>query len=241
MQVPIVRTVCSPRQYARAFIKAWRALGYDSSPTKEQCGVLYAQWMVETGGAACWCWNIGNVKVTQGQVNAGVPWFDLPGTWEIKNGKRIVLADGDPGRRFRAFGSLDEAMGEHLAFLRNKRYRLCWPFVEGGDPVGFTHALKAGGDGEEGTWDDYFTAPVGDYVKLMKSHFAYWLKSSAFGDAIAELAEQDEIETVPDGLTPGVDYRAEQEPRIVYAMPPTVMYDLTRDPDSEPPPPGDAA
>ena len=241
MQVPIQRTVASPRQYAKAFIKAWLALGYATTPTQAQVGVLYAQWMVETGGAACWCWNVGNVKVTQGQVDAGVPWFDLPGTTEFINGVKKTLQPGDPGRRFRAFYSLDEAMGEHLAFLRNKRYRLCWPFVEAGDPVGFTHALKAGGDGKEGTLDDYFTAPVGDYVKGMQGHFAYWLKSPAYADALAEVLDEDEIETVPDGLTPGVDYRAEAEPRIVYAMPETVLYDLTRDPDSEPPTPPDEA
>jgi hypothetical protein len=231
MQTTIKRTVASPRQYAKAFIKAWLALGYDVAPTQTQVGVIYAQWMVETGGAACWCWNIGNVKVTQGQVDAGVPWFDLPGTWEIIGGKKVTLQPGDPGRRFRAFGSLDEAMGEHLAFLRNKRYRSSWPAVESGDPDAFARALKAQG---------YYTAHVDVYARAMRDHHAIWMRSKAYDDALAEVLDEDEKDTIPEGLTPG-SYRAEAEPRIVYAMPETVLYDLTRDPDSEPPPPDEAA
>ncbi len=44
-QVPIQRTVCSPREFARAFIDAWRVM-YGRDPGKDQCGVLYAQWIV---------------------------------------------------------------------------------------------------------------------------------------------------------------------------------------------------
>lgn len=189
MQVPVVRTVCSPKQYAHAFIKAWRGLGYDSYPTQAQCGVLYAQWMVETSGRACWNWNIGNVKVSQSQVDAGVPWLDLPGTWEIIAGKRVVLPEGHPGRRFRAFDSLDDAMREHLAFLRNKRYAPSWPFVEAGDPDGFARAIKTQG---------YYTASADDYARIMVAAFRQWMQSTAYPDALAEVLDTSDAPTLPE-------------------------------------------
>lgn len=206
-QVPIARTVVDSVTYARAVIRAWRAL-YTSPPTQAQVGVLYAQWMVETSGKACWCWNIGNVKASASQVAAGVPWFDLPGTWEIINGKRVVLAEGDPGRRFRAFASLDEAMREHLAFLRGKRYAPSWPHVEAGNPDGFARALKAQG---------YYTASADDYARIMVAAHKQWMRSDAYDRAMAEIVAASEAETQPDIGA----YRAEEPARPVYAMPPT--------------------
>jgi hypothetical protein len=196
MQVPIIRTVCSPKVYAAAFIRAWKFLE-GSFPTKEQCGVLYAQWMVETSGKDCWNWNIGNKKVSQAQVDAGVPWIDLPGTWEKINGQRVVLKEGDPGRRFRAYASLDAGMAEHLASLKNK-WATSWPAVKTGDTSKFAHALKAGKDGIEGTYDDYFTADAEDYARIMGNAFNVWMRSSAFEDALAEVTEASEAETDPE-------------------------------------------
>lgn len=187
-QVKTYRTVCSTKDYARAFIRAWRGL-YDGSPTQDQCGVLYAQWIVETSGVHCYCWNIGNVKVTQAQVDAGVSWFDLPGTWEIISGVRVVLPEGHPGRRFRAYGSLDVAMAEHVLFLRNKRYAPSWRFVEAGDPDGFARALKRQG---------YYTAAADDYARIMRAAHAGFAKSSAFEDAMAEVLDASERETEPE-------------------------------------------
>jgi hypothetical protein len=195
-QVPLIRTVISTREYARAAINAWRFLYRNVNPTKAQIGVLYAQWQVETSGKNCWNWNIGNKKVSQGQVDAGVPWFDLPGTWEIINGQRVVLKEGDPGRRFRAYSSLEAGMSEHLDALRI-RWSRCWPHVLSGNPDGFAHALKAGRDGVEGTWDDYFTAPVKDYADIMTAAFNGWMRSSSFEDAMDDIAMASEEVTKP--------------------------------------------
>lgn len=214
MKSPIVRTVISTQGYARAAIVAWRFLYRGGLPKKEQIGVLYAQWMVETGGKDCWCWNLGNVKVTQAQVDAGIPWFDLPGTWEIIAGKRVVLAEGDPGRRFRAYASLEAGMSEHMAFLRNRRYASSWPFVEAGDPVGFARALKAAG---------YYTASAEDYAKIMRATFDPWMRSDAFDTALAEIVEDAEAETLPElHIEP-------DEPTTVHVL----HYDV---PGDEPPP-----
>jgi len=129
------------------------------------------------------------VKVTQAQIDAGVPWIDLPATWEIIDDKRVVLGAGDPGRRFRAYASLDSAMTSHLAFLRSKRYAPSWPHVEAGNPDGFARALKKQG---------YYTASADDYARIMVSAFASWMRSSAFDDAMAEVVVASEAETQPD-------------------------------------------
>jgi len=189
MQVPLLRTVCTAKTYARAFIRAWQNLYAGRAPTQAQCGVLYAQWIVETGGRNCWNWNIGNVKVSQAQVAENLPWVDLPGTWEMIGGKRVVLPDGDPGRRFRAYSSLDSAMWEHLKFLRDTRYAPSWPFVESGDPDGFAHALKRQG---------YYTAPAADYARIMGAAFKTFETMSAFEEALAEVTEFAQRQTDPE-------------------------------------------
>jgi hypothetical protein len=226
MLVPILRTVCSPRDYARAFIRAWRQLYGGDFPTQAQCGVLYAQWMVETGGSACWNWNIGNVKVTQAQVDAGALWIDLPGTWEMIDGKRVVLQEGDPGRRFRAFTSLDVAMPEHLAFLRNKRYGPSWPYVEAGDPSGFAYALKRQG---------YYTASADAYASAMVGHHKRFMGSPSFDDALRLVHAEDDEPTNPEIRLDLLESERPPPPvedvRVLYLLPDPV----------KPPPPDDAA
>jgi hypothetical protein len=197
-RAPVIRTVASTKDYARAAIVAWRFIYRGGLPTKEQIGVLYAQWIAETSGVHFWNWNIGNVKVTQAQIDAGVPWIDLAGTWEVIDGKDVVLPGGDPGRRFRAFASLDAAMAEHMALLKDRRFKSSWPFVEAGDPHGFAHALKAGPDGKQGTWDDYFTGSVAQYAANMVAAHKRWMSSSAFDDALAEVIASSERETEPE-------------------------------------------
>jgi hypothetical protein len=228
MQMPLLRTVVSMRGYAHAAIVAWRFMHRGFSPKKEQIGVLYAQWIIETGAKDCWNWNIGNKKVTQAQVNAGIPWIDLPGTWEMINGKKVVLEDGDPGRRFRAYASLEAGMSEHLDALRHK-WTSCWPHVLNGDTHGFAHALKAGKDGIEGTWDDYFTGSVDTYANVMASAHKSWMSSSAFDDALEEVERASEAETQPEmpAAPPVPDFDIVHPP-VDFIRPPP--------PDDEPPP-----
>jgi hypothetical protein len=186
MQRTRVQTPIDAKTYARAVLAACDALGW-LRLSKEAVGVLHAQFIVETSGVHCWNWNLGNVKVTQSQVDAGTPWIDLPGTWEVRNGKRVVLAEGDPGRRFRAFDKLEEAMVDHLRMLRERRFRSAWPAVLAGDPELFAHKLKEGPDGKEDTWDDYYTAPSKNYAAIMKQAHAQFLRSDAYAKAVGDL------------------------------------------------------
>jgi hypothetical protein len=165
------------RGYARALARAWR-LELGALPTKEQAGVLWAQYGIETGaGPWCFGWNIGNVKHVAGD---GHDFHMLANTWELVNGKNVVFQPPHPATWFRTYPSLDVAMVEHLKFLRNKRYAPAWPAVELGDVGWFARLLKAAG---------YFTADATAYAKGMKPHFDRWMRSSVFEDALHELEE----------------------------------------------------
>lgn len=238
-QVPLKRTPVAMSTYADALLRAWRA-EYGDLPSKASCAVLWAQYGVETGLKACWNWNIGNEKVTQGQVDAGVPWFDLPGTWEVIGGKKIVLAEGHPGRRFRAFDSLAESMQHHLQLLHG-HFGRCWPAVIAGDVSGFAHLLKAGRDGIENTWDDYFTASADDYATGMSWHYRTFMASTVYENARdgiemlqaaptqPELPEDDDEPTLPSRRPPVV---ADLEVfRKVYAPPPLRGQESDDEPD----------
>lgn len=193
--VPIVRTVIDMRMYARAVARAWRQ-EFGDFPTKGQTGVLYAQYGIETGGganAACWNWNIGNVKHVPGD---GHDYFMLPNTFEFVSGKRITYQPPDPATWFRSFESLDIAMREHFAFLRGK-YASCWVGVELEDVGVFARKLKEGPDGKENTRDDYYTADANAYAAGMRAHFTRFMQSDAFEKAMAEIAEADNRPTLP--------------------------------------------
>jgi hypothetical protein len=60
MLVPTIRTPVSISEYARAVVRAWPVVE-SGVPSEAAVAVLHAQYMAETGGRACWNWNIGNV------------------------------------------------------------------------------------------------------------------------------------------------------------------------------------
>jgi len=180
--VPILRTPVDMQSYANALALAWRSeLG--ALPTKEQMGVLWAQYGIETGAgsnAACWNNNLGNVKHVAGD---GYDYIMLPGTWEMIGGKRVVFQPPSPATWFRAYPSLAAGMQEHFRFLRSKRYAPAWPGVEAGDCTLFATKLKAAG---------YFTADATAYANGMLVHFRRWMASDAYDNAIAAVDDHDE-------------------------------------------------
>lgn len=223
-QVEVKRTVVSMRDYARAVLKAWKA---DSGeyPSKKSVAVLYAQYMIETGGRACWNWNIGNVKHVAGD---GYDWIALSGVWEGvapfvaaaliargdavldtnedhikavgKSRTSVIFRTGHPASLFRAYPSLDQAMMKHLKLLKG-RFGLCWPDVVEGDYQGFAYTLKAGPDGKLNTADDYFTAQAEAYAAGMRPHFFNFVNSSMYESelqAILTVAEAPTVDQLPD-------------------------------------------
>lgn len=181
--VELVQTPITMEAFARALALAWRGeLG--ALPTKEQAGVLWAHYGIETGAgpkAAAWNWNIGNVKHVPGD---GHDFIMLPNTWEMVGGKRVVFQPPHPATWFRAFSSLDAAMVEHFRFLRSRKYGSAWEGVELGDCGLFARRLKAAG---------YYTADATAYTNGMLAHFRAWMRSDAFERALEGIAAEPSV------------------------------------------------
>jgi hypothetical protein len=182
-EVEVKRTPLTAREYARALLVAWKGrLG--TFPTKGQLGCLYGQFMVETSGTHVWNNNIGNIKEIP---NDGLPYMALAGVWEIVGGKRVNLPKTHPGSRFTAFATLEEGADWYLKKLRT-RFAASWPAIEAGDPDAFARALKK---------QNYYTADVEAYARLLRVHWQAWMKSTAYDEAVAVLLKEAETPTLP--------------------------------------------
>lgn len=236
-RVPVVRTPVTLREYVRAVVRAW------PEAPRAFCAVLWGQYRIETGGSACFGWNIGNVKWSPG---CGYDYHCLSGTWEgvsqaeaarlISSGEAVADPSPDHAKavgpyrvsvlfqpphvatRFRAYPSLEVAMRSHLELLR-KRFARAWPFALTGDVDGFAGALRAQG---------YFTASALAYASGMRPAVVEALASSAWDDARDELAAEAAADTVPDLAAPLAVVEPYDQP-IVHAYPDTVTDAQRRD------------
>ena len=201
-QVEVVRTLVSAAIFSRAVIDAWwgvRGGGEDDAP-KGAVALLYAHYMLETGGLNCYGWNIGNVKYT---IGCGYDYHCLHGVWEgvsageakrlVSSGEAaidsnlshqqscapnisVVFNPPHPATRFRAFPDLEDAMDDHLVMLCKKRYASAWPSVLSGDVMTFAQALKARG---------YMTASAKSYGDGMTPPFKHFMASQEYEAALA--------------------------------------------------------
>lgn len=213
-QIPVVRTVVTPQGYAKACLIGDRTL------TKEAVGVLFAQWMVETGGRDCWNWNVSNAKHFAGD---GFDYMCLTGVWEgvspvtasnlIAAGRAVpdpsldhahavgvgkvsvIFPPPQPESRFRAFPDLASGMAAHLKLLR-ERFPTAWAQVLAGNPRGTAYELGAHG---------YFTASAIVYGNGMAARFDPFMATSAYELAAEELAAICNDDTLPSGVSPSGD------------------------------------
>lgn len=238
-RVPAVQTAPSLAVYARAVVRGWRKVFDGEIPLEPSIAVLYAQYMVETGGVHCYNNNIGNVKKVDGD---GFDYHCLVGTWEgvspavaqqlVATGQAVydtneghkkavgpnrvsvVFQPPHPATRFRAFPSLDDAMVEHLKLL-SKRFYLAWPFVLVGDYVEFAKALGK---------QHYFTADPMVYANLMKGFYYNFIKATGYEDAVAEMLDEEKAKKAAEETV--VDFS------IVHAMPEFAPLKYSWDEDS---------
>ncbi len=182
-EVEVKQTPLTAREYARALLKAWKNR-FGAFPSKEQVGVLYGQFMVETSGKHVFNWNLGNIKEIP---NDGLPFMSLRGVWEIVHGKRVELPKTHPGSRFTAFENIDQGADWYLLKLR-QRFGASWPYIEKGDPDGFARALKR---------QRYYTADENVYAKLLGDHWRAFMRSPAYDEALSDLLAALEAPTMP--------------------------------------------
>lgn len=206
--VPVKRTVVTMPDYVRAVVRNWVAL-FGGLPLEQSIAVLWAQYMIETGGRACWNWNLGNVKHVKGD---GHDYQMLHGVWEgvskaaaqqLVSSKQavydtsethakavganrvsVVFQPPHPATWFRAFKTLDEGMNEHLTFL-SRRFSKAWMAVVDGDYIGFAQRLKALG---------YFTATAEAYAAGMRAPFNALVASSTYEELVASQATEPETQ-----------------------------------------------
>lgn len=214
VRVETERTKFSKKDMTKALVNAWFKI-FEKKPKKEQIGILFAQWSLETGqGQYCWNYNIGNYKAKD-IPNKTVKYIALNNVWEIINGKKVILDKEDPGSWFLAFDSLSDGVEEHLRKLSGQRWKLAWEAVVNGDPNDFAHKLKL---------QRYYTAPEEDYKKLMSMYFKQFMSSSWFDESFDELSfnasdnsektnDQNYIEITPISVQPTQIERYEEEPK----------------------------
>lgn len=197
---PVVKTPVTAPVFTRAVIDAWAAVddSGDDAP-KSAVGILFAHYMIETGGLNCFGWNIGNVKYTPG---CGFNYHCLHGVWEgataftanelVVAGQAVIDPNAShqkscaplvsvvfnpphPATRFVAYPSLSDAMGAHLFLLCKKRYATAWPALLAGDVMAFAAALRARG---------YMTSSAESYGNGMMPPFKHFMTSGEYEAAI---------------------------------------------------------
>ncbi len=183
--VPTIRTVATDYEMCKAIIVAWKEL-YNEIPKKQSVCIIMAQHMLETGGNACWSWNIANIKYVA--ANGDVDYCVLKGVWEMVNGKRVELSPNDPGSWFRAFNTLDEGTKFYLQFLNGRRYKTAWNAIVAGDPAQFVHLLHVAG---------YFTAPEADYLKAELIYYNKYMRGDLYEKALQEIEANQDIVNEP--------------------------------------------
>jgi len=191
--VEIVQTPITMFNFALGAIQAWFGLHGLESPTppsKDQIGVLWAQYGIETGaGPWCWNFNIGNVKHVKGD---GHNYVMLHKVWEVVKGQRVVFEPPHPATWFRAYESMNEGMAEHLLFLKEK-YAPAWEGVLEGDCHKFALLARQYG---------YYTAPLQNYTNGMLAHFYNWINSVWFEEAMRQFENEPSPDRTGDVVHP---------------------------------------
>lgn len=216
-EVSPIPTPITLADFVAAVETAWPSIEEEPC-TRPSCSVVYAQYWIETGGKACYNWNIGNVKHVD---RDGFDYYCLRGIWEgvpLAQAQRLV-ATGEasldpvlshntavgagkvsvvfnpphPQTRFRSYASLVDGMEEHLLFLQ-KRYATAWTYLLLGDYINVAYALKARG---------YFTADPSIYAAGMKPAYerAMAFDPSSPIDLISTAGLQEALERL--GYGPG--------------------------------------
>ena len=200
IQVPVIKTIPTPALFIKAVLTDWPDVtSLQDPPEKRAVAILYAQFMMETGGLNCYGWNLGNVKHVSGD---GYNYQCFRGVWEAVSPAHAaqLIAKGEasadtnpshqsacrpnvsvlfnpphPATRFRVYTSLADGMKNHLIMFFEGRYRSAWPAIMKGDVPRFAQSLRAAG---------YMTASAASYAHGMTAPFAHFMASLEYEHAL---------------------------------------------------------
>ncbi len=179
-EVAQVATPISAQTFVDGLIPVFQNLE-GTKPDIKQIGMLYGQWALETNnGKAMFNNAVGNIKITQSQMNAGVPFFS-----QFTGTSGVVRPDGVIGEgvnHFRAYHTLEEGINSWLSLLKVARYKAGWDALKNDDTVGFATGIARGG---------YVAAPSQDsYIQGVLSRNNDFMKN---------IAPTLQIDSVPKG------------------------------------------
>lgn len=176
MLVKTIKTPCTIKEFCKALIQSWFEL-YNQIPSKASIGVIISQWGIETGsGAHCYNYNFTNIKYNKS--NGEVDYCALNGVWEIINGKRVEIPATDPGAWFRSFPTINDGAKFYLNFLKTSHFKTSWVAIEAGNVPQFATLLKS---------QNFYTAPLQDYINGMNRFFTPYMKSQDYENALSEI------------------------------------------------------
>ena len=182
-ELDAVKTPLTAQDVYAALGLAWRRY-FSSEPVHQGLLVLIAQWAFENAwGKACFNWNLGNQRLSDGLFCLRNCGEDLPPAMAAKlhatdpghitvgpehinsNGATVCSCTFTPPNQMCRFSAYPSAEDGAYAYFRMmvKRFSGAWPSVLHGDPVGFVHACKVAG---------YFTGDEAAYSAGVRSIFA---------------------------------------------------------------------
>ena len=176
------KTTPSIQEFVKQSVIAWKKL-FDEIPTKEQIGILYAKYALETGrGKNCFGNNIGNIKKFPNDSHKD-GYQQLRGVWEIIGGKIVVFPPEHPQSYFRWYPTLEAGIIDYMKLVSNGRYKKAWEALLTGNPQLYAQKLKDCG---------YYTADVNEYVSGVKSIFNEVMRLDIYETVVSTIEAEKE-------------------------------------------------
>lgn len=204
---PTERTLIPNKDFIKALMKEWNKM-FGELPSKETVCVVYAKYMIETGGKNIWNYNFGNIKKSLTDAHQD-GYVQLAGVWEIINGKKVIFPKEHPQSYFRWYPNLEAAMHDYLILISSPRYKTSFAALKLGSPTAYAHALKMAG---------YYTADEKIYASSVLLFFNKIMYSPDYNLALLELKEElnNNLAAVPEiGPTEPI----ETIPKIIKSEP----------------------
>lgn len=128
-------------------------------PDTNQLAMLYGQWSLETNsGKAMFNNAVGNIKITQSQMDSGVKFFS-----QFTGDPGVVRPDGVIGEgvnHFRAYATLEDGIKSWLQLLKSTRYKAGWDALKNDDAHGFAEGIARGGYVSEPSQNSYIVGII---------------------------------------------------------------------------------
>ena len=234
-ELPARRTVVSPVEvYMALRLQLEAQLGKEQT-TRAGAMILFGQMALETGRfQATMNYNFGGVKCSSSWAGC---WQHFVTTEHVsEDDARVYLTTPPPGakvervgvdddgrvilrfsgkhpvNKFRAFETLDDAIGSHVAFLLGKRYRTAVMLAMAGRADDYAIALRSAG---------YYTGDAATYARSVRL-LAREYDGKLPADAAPEPA-RPEVVSVAATVAPSVvaePAKAPQAPSVAVAAPP---------------------